>query len=246
MLQYKDTVACREPVLKGASGMIFITGDTHIPIDINKLSTTKFPKQKYLSEEDYVIVCGDFGGVWDHSHEERYWLKWLASKNFTTLFIDGNHENHQMLNDEFPVIQFCGGNAHKINDKILHLMRGQVYSIGEKKLFTMGGASSHDKESRKEGKNWWSQEMPSENEYQTAAHNLQASGWQVDFVITHCAPNSIQSQVKDGYEESELTDFLESVKEKLTFDKWFFGHYHVDKQIADKYICIFEKIVELE
>lgn len=43
--------------------MIYITGDTHIPIDIGKLSTSRFPKQKSLTKDDYVIVCGDFGGV---------------------------------------------------------------------------------------------------------------------------------------------------------------------------------------
>ena len=48
--------------------MIYITGDTHIPTeDISKLSTKRFPEQKMLSKEDYVIICGDFGGVWDRA-----------------------------------------------------------------------------------------------------------------------------------------------------------------------------------
>jgi predicted phosphodiesterase len=231
--------------IKGSGDMIYITGDTHIPEDINKLSTTKFSKQKHLSADDYVVICGDFGGIWDYSKEEQYWLKWLSNKNFTTLFIDGNHENHFMLNEKFPIIRFCGGNAHKIKEKIIHLMRGQVFNIENKKIFTMGGASSHDKESRKEGINWWPQEMPSKEEYQIATHNLCLHEWKVDYVITHCAPNSIQRQVKLGYEENQLTCFLEDVKEKLSFEKWFFGHYHVDKQIEEKYICLFESIVEI-
>lgn len=225
--------------------MIYITGDTHIPEDISKLSTTKFAKQKNLSAEDYVVICGDFGGIWDHSKEEQYWINWLSKKNFTTLFIDGNHENHLILNEEFPIIQFCGGKAHKINEKIIHLMRGQVFTISNNTIFTMGGASSHDKESRKEGKNWWPKEMPDQEEYQIAVQNLHMHGWKVDYVITHCAPNSIQRQVKMGYEENELTDFLENIKEKLSFKKWFFGHYHVDKQIEEKYVCLFETIMEI-
>jgi DNA repair exonuclease SbcCD nuclease subunit len=225
--------------------MIYITGDTHIPIDINKLSTTKFAKQKSLSEKDYVIICGDFGGIWDRSNEEKYWLKWLTNKNFTTLFIDGNHENYQMLNEEFPIVHFYNGSAHKINDKIFHLIRGQVFFIENKKIFTMGGASSHDKEYRKEGKSWWPQEMPSQQEYQIATDNLNAHNWKVDYIVTHCAPNSIQRQVKIGYEENELTSFFECVKEKLSFKKWFFGHYHTDRQIDEKYICLFDKIIEM-
>ena len=52
--------------------MMYITGDTHIPIDIKKLSAKKFPEQKNLTKKDYVIICGDFGGVWDGSNEEKY------------------------------------------------------------------------------------------------------------------------------------------------------------------------------
>jgi len=73
--------------------MIYITGDTHIPIDISKLNAKNFPQQKLLDKDDYVIICGDFGGVWDESKEEMFWRNWLHERNFITLFVDGNHEN---------------------------------------------------------------------------------------------------------------------------------------------------------
>lgn len=41
--------------------MIYITGDTHIPIDIGKLSTKHFPEQKHFTQNDYLIICEDFG-----------------------------------------------------------------------------------------------------------------------------------------------------------------------------------------
>ena len=71
--------------------MIFITGDIHGSYDIHKFSTSVFSKQKELSRSDYMIICGDFGLVWSNSAEEHYWLKWLDSKPWTTLWIDGNH-----------------------------------------------------------------------------------------------------------------------------------------------------------
>ena len=43
-----------------------------------------------------------------------------------------------------------GGKVHKINDSIIHLMRGQVYNIDNNNIFTFGGAASVDKEFRKE------------------------------------------------------------------------------------------------
>lgn len=51
-------------------------------------------------DDDYVIICGDFGGVWDfeiESMREKMNLEWLNSRNFTTLFVDGNHENYTRL-----------------------------------------------------------------------------------------------------------------------------------------------------
>lgn len=38
--------------------MVFVTGDTHIPIDIHKLNTKKFPEQTNLTRADFVIVLG--------------------------------------------------------------------------------------------------------------------------------------------------------------------------------------------
>lgn len=84
---------------------IYITGDTHIPIDIRKLSMSNFSEQKKMTKNDYVIICGDFGGIWNKSNEELYWRKWLKEKNFTTLFVDGNHENFELLN-QYEVMEW--------------------------------------------------------------------------------------------------------------------------------------------
>lgn len=224
--------------------MIYITGDTHIPVDIQKLSTKRFPKQKEMTKDDYVIICGDFGGVWNGSNEEKYWLKWLKNKNFTTLFIDGNHENFEMLYN-LPTVEFGGGIAHKVDDGIYHLSRGEAYSFNGKKFFVFGGASSHDKEYRTEGKNWWAAEMPSEQEYKFAEKNLKKNNYKFDFVITHSAPTSIQKEVAPTYEINNLTEFLEVVKKNVVCKKWFFGHYHKDVEINEKFTALFDKILKV-
>lgn len=36
--------------------------------------------QKVLTEEDIVIVAGDFGFIWDGCKSDKYWLKWLEKK----------------------------------------------------------------------------------------------------------------------------------------------------------------------
>ena len=67
--------------------MIYFTGDTHS--DFTRFSTDKFPIQKEMTKNDYVIICGDFGEIWNYLVEstyEKYLLNWLNEKKFTTLF----------------------------------------------------------------------------------------------------------------------------------------------------------------
>lgn len=225
--------------------MIFVTGDTHIPHDISKLNSRRFPQQMMLNKDDYIIICGDFGGVWFGDSRDKYWLDWLNDKSFTTLFCDGNHSNFDLL-DSMPVKEWNSGKVHQIRDSVYHLMRGQVFNILGNKIFTMGGASSHDKEYRKQGFSWWPQELPSNEEYQEAFSNLKKNNWTVDFVITHCAPDSIQNELSSGYYiHDKLTNFLEIIDKDLSYKHWYFGHYHRDKPISDKHTLIYELITQI-
>lgn len=79
--------------------MIYITGDTHGEFG-GRFNTKNFPEQKTMTKDDYVIVCGDFGGIWNadgESRMEEYWLDQFEERPFTLLFIDGNHDNHVRL-----------------------------------------------------------------------------------------------------------------------------------------------------
>ena len=121
--------------------MIYITGDTHG--GFRRFGNKYFPPQKHMSREDYVIITGDFGGLWDGGPKDWYWLDWLSGKPFTTLFVDGNHENFDLLN-ALPEKEWHGGRVHEVRENILHLMRGQRFTIGGCSVFAMGGAASHD------------------------------------------------------------------------------------------------------
>lgn len=215
--------------------MFYVTGDTHGSIDIHKLTTRLFPQGENLTKDDYLIICGDFGLVWNNSKDELYWRKWLNSKPWTTLFVDGNHENHPLLNS-YLIEEKWGGKVHKIQDNIYHLMRGQVFEIDGKKLFTMGGALSHDKKWRTPGKTWWSEELPSQNEFNEAIDNLTKHNWNVDYVITHCAPTEFQKCICKYYKPDRLTEFLQYIDEKLKYKAWFMGHYHRNETFGNKHI----------
>lgn len=143
-----------------------------------------------MTKEDYVVILGDLGLVWDDSKEDSYWRKCLSDRNFTTLFIDGNHENFDLLK-RYEVVEWHGGKVQFINDSIIHLMRGQVYEIDGKTIFTMGGGSSIDKQFRKPGKSWWPEELPTYEEYEEALRNLEKHNWDIDYAFTHTISNNM-------------------------------------------------------
>ena len=227
---------------------IFITGDTHCDYDWHKLNTTNFPEQKTLTKDDYVIITGDFGGVWGLDKTDKYIIKTYEQRHFTTLFVDGNHENHDAL-DQYPVEEWHGGKIHRISNTVIHLMRGQVYEIGGKTFFTMGGAQSTDKIYRKEGVSWWSRELPSDEEYSEAISNLEKHDFKVNYIVTHCAPEDYAYYYTDmdiSRKLNKMTQFLSGLitEYNISFDGWYFGHYHEDID-SDKFHCLYQRIVEI-
>lgn len=152
--------------------MIYITGDVHGENDIHKFSSDHFPQGKDLTKEDYVIVLGDFGLVWNNHKTELYWRKWLSDKPWTTLFIVGNHENFDLLK-EFKTVDKFNKPVRQIADSIFLLERGEIYTIENKTFFSMGGAYSIDKNIRMLGKSWWPEEIPSCKEFEYGLENLE-------------------------------------------------------------------------
>lgn len=248
--------------------MIYITGDCHN--DFSRFSIDKFPIQKEMNKNDYVIIAGDFGGVWtfeEESNQEKYWLDWLEQKSFTTLFVDGNHENFTRLYN-YPVKTWNGGKVHEIRPSVLHLMRGEIFNIDNKRFFIFGGARSHDIQDgilnldeeekiynfRKIGAffrirdySWWDLEMPTKEEMENGLKNLKKANYKVDYIVSHCCPTSIQALISAGtYKRDALTDYFQKIYEKCEFKKWFFGHYHENRHINEQFELLYEDIIPLE
>lgn len=247
--------------------MIYITGDTHS--DFSRFTEENFPIQSEMTKDDYIIICGDFGGVWtfeEESKREKEALDWLNNKNFTTLFVDGNHENYTRLYN-YPIEEWKGGKVHEIRDSVLHLMRGEIFDIDNKKIFAFGGARSHDiqdgilnldeeekiYEYRKRGAyfrirdfSWWDLELQTNQEMENGIENLEKINYKVDYIISHCCPTSIQALINPIYKRDILTDYLQQISEKCTFKKWYFGHYHDYRQVNAQFTLLYEDILPLE
>lgn len=228
--------------------MIFITGDTHGKYDIRKLNSKLFQLGKKLTKDDYVIIAGDFGFIWFGNNKDKYWLKWLDKKPFTTLFVDGNHENFDLLNS-YKIDDWNGGKVHQVSNSVIHLLRGQVYSISGNKFFTFGGAKSTDIEFRKENISWWKDEMPNTDEYEEGLKNLETNNFQVDYIITHTCSSKMQHVLKERYDKNreitEINRYLDTIEEKVKFKHWYFGHNHLDESLNNKHTIVYNNVIRI-
>ena len=236
--------------------MIYVTGDTHATLDWGKLHEDAWPQGATLTRDDLLIILGDFGGVWGLDAQDARVLSWYESRAWTTLFLDGNHENHDAL-DLMDTEERYGGLVHVMPGfpHVVHLMRGFVYDLPEgggatARCLVMGGARSQDKAWRREGVSWWAREMPSEEEYARCRASLDACGWSVDYVLTHDVPRAAQAAAipwdyahwgSAGPKSDALTEFLQEVDERIDHERlrvWYAGHYHRDARVLDDRHCV--------
>ena len=269
--------------------MIFATGDTHG--DFRRFSNQNFPEQKNMDRNDIVLIAGDFGGIWEQTqphplrneydrlkgikHEEAD-LDLFAQRNCTFCFVLGNHENwNRFDSDEFPIVDFYGGKAHKLRDNVYHLMSGYVFDFNGYTVYAFGGASSHDiyegifdltqypdietakrklRKWRREKMyfrikdfSWWEREcMPTDEEIDCGWKNLEEHGNSVDLVLTHCLPQSVASVMSMGeYKPDNVTRYLQMISETVKFKNWICGHYHMNKTILGKFHVLYEQIIQI-
>lgn len=220
--------------------MFYVTGDAHG--ELKDLTERDFGK---IKKSDYCIVCGDFGFIWDDSKEERKALKYLGERKHSVLFIDGAHENYDML-AKYPVTQWNGGNVQVINGGLIHLMRGQVYTIDGKKIFTFGGGESADREMRATHLSWWEQEMPTMEEMREGVNNLVKNNWEVDYILTHDAPSDFKKFLGGNDSLNGLNVYLDEINKRCQYKKWIFAMYHRNKHISNTHEAVFDSVIKLD
>ncbi len=241
--------------------VVYIAGDVHRSIDIDKLD--RLANKGSFTKQDVIIIAGDMGILWSQyrNREEVELIERYEFYPFTTAFVDGNHENHvrlSTLNKE----EKWGSDVGVISNSIFHLKRGRVYNINGKTIWTMGGAFSIDKASRVEFVSWWPQEQPSCKEMQEGLYRLDLHKREVDAVITHTAPRQVFNKMntptsskynkfkkfayKDAKEELALQEYLQQVSDTTKFSNWFFGHFHDDIDIDEKFHCLYERVLDID
>ncbi|NLA72933.1 MAG: hypothetical protein GX848_03800 [Clostridiales bacterium] len=221
--------------------MVYVTGDTHgCPERLSK------SELKMLKEGDTLIICGDFGFVWDDGKKEQKVLLSLSKRKYNICFVDGTHENFNLLN-KYPVKTWNGGLVHEIKPNIMHLMRGELFNIDELSIFTMGGGESPDLDVRFETASWDKGEIPTQSDLLRGAQKLEEMECKVDIIITHEPPSKIKGFLKlaetDQIRVTALNAYFDELSATCTFKHWFFGSLHMDKFISNTHIGLFKNII---
>lgn len=220
--------------------MVYITGDTH-----GDFSRFIGAAARRLRKGDTLIVLGDFGFLWDGSKKEKKILKKMSRLRFAVLFLDGPHENYDMLN-QLPITEWNGGRVQVVHENVMHLLRGEIYTIENQKYFVFGGGESLDHDIRAEAKTWWEQEMPSEEEMLEGLRRLKENGNQVDYILTHEYPGKSGSYHDKDRRQNGVNAYLGFVESEVKYNRWFFGSLHTDKIMSKSLISVFQKILPVD
>ena len=210
--------------------MIFITGDTH------RLFSRFYPYT--FNEDDLVIILGDAGINYYLNQEDVIFKDILKRFNTNFFCIRGNHEERPENISSYKEVDMFGGKVY-IEEKYPYLIfakDGEVYNIDNNKILVIGGAYSVDKNYRLEnGLNWFSDEQLSKEEMDKIFDKVK--GQHFDIVLSHTCPHKYEpTEVFLPYLDQLLVDkrmeyFLDKIEENITYDKWYCGHYHTEKEI---------------
>ena len=127
------------------TGMVYLTGDTH-----GELDRFRHGRLRWLGKRDTVVVLGDFGFVWDGSKEEQKRLDWLRKRPYTLLFLDGSHENYQML-AQYPETEQFGGRVQSLGGNLYHVCRGSILELEAKSTCASAGQKARTRRSGSRG-----------------------------------------------------------------------------------------------
>ena len=228
--------------------MFYITGDTHGEFERIAQFCEKIP----TTRDDVMIILGDagfnyFGGGRDRRVKQR-----MAEMPITIFSIHGNHEKRPARIASYRITEWNGGRVY-VEDaypNLLFAIDGEVYDLGGTRTIVIGGAYSVDKHYRlANGWNWGDDEQPSDEIKAKVEQALAQRGWRIDAVLSHTVPLKYEpievflSCVDQSTVDKSTEQWLDSIEDRLTYKRWYAGHYHTEKTI-DKLTLMFESIRE--
>jgi len=215
--------------------MIYFLSDLHG--DINFCGLSEY--LKIAKTDDLLIILGDIGLKFENSQDNKIFTQYFLSLEKNIAFIDGNHENFEYLKS-FPEKTWCGGSVHMLSPNIVHLKRGNVFTIGNKSFFVFGGGKSSEK--WKQSGLWHYGEEPESDELELAYKNLKKHNFSLDYILTHKYERNPKPEVLCR----GLQDLCRFIDKNVQFEKWYYGHGHANRILDEKHMMVYDKLISLE
>ena len=129
---------------------------------------------------------------------------------------------------------------------------GEIYHIEGKDFMVCGGAYSVFKDYRiAHGLSWYPDEQPSAETKARVEQQLADRNWNIDMMLTHTCPTKAVPKEKyirtvdQSTVDTSTEDWLDSIEDRLTYKKWYCGHWHIEKQV-DNIHFIYKQITKIE
>jgi hypothetical protein len=203
-------------------------GDLHCDYEYTRKAIVRAKKEG----AQVIVQLGDFGYQFPDTYLDMI-QGWMHSYGMLFTFIDGNHENFDILYS-YPVSE---DGVRRLRERLWHLPRGFRWNWSGVNFLALGGAHSVDKSGRTPGASWWPQEHINYAEFATTIE-----GGPTDVMVTHDCPKGFDLKLGDSswIPEEDLVSadmhrhIVFSVVQAVT-PKWLFhGHYH--KYLADTFM----------
>ena len=232
----------------------FITGDKHRRFK----GLIEFCKTNGLRRKDVIVILGDTGFNYYGDRRDDKLKKRLNDVDVTLFCLYGNKEKRPETIATYGIRSFCGGIVYyePKYPNLLFAKDGEIYDFNGKKYMTVGGAHSVDKlRCLAEGLPFFEDEMPGAEVKAEIEKTLETQGNRIDGFLTHTCPLSFiptemfistrraANQAKRKTEKEpnpypldidrSTEEWLEELKGKVSFEKWYCGHYHADKSIGN-------------
>lgn len=232
--------------------MVYITGDTHG----DYMHIEEFCTKHNTNKDDILIVLGDTGLNFYLNKRDSILKEFIQTLPITLFCIRGNHEERPSNIESYTLKDFGGSKvyAEEKYPNIMFAMDGSIYNIDGHKCLCIGGAYSVDKYYRLlRHWTWFESEQLTDTEKNDIESKLCEDGkCCVDYVLSHTCPYNTRPThlFLSGIDQSKVDTSMEQWMQHLvdeniiTFDKWYFGHYH-GNWINDKYHMLYTDIIEL-
>lgn len=131
--------------------MIYVTGDVHGQTR-GRFDSCVRRGNISLTSDDYIVICGDWGGVWSNEEDDAQTiaqLEWMNSLGCKWIVLLGNHDNYHWAFGLEPVDEGFGmvrvaEYADTTYDNVYIIAKPTVLTMNGETCLCIPGAECHD------------------------------------------------------------------------------------------------------